>query len=302
MIKKIVLLALIVLGVPFSCKKDKQPKETIVSGSVTILTDESLFPVVEDQVSVFEHTYRANIRINSQPEAATINSLLSDTVRVAVLTRMLTPQEEAVFTHKNIKPRVTRFALDAIAFISNKKSNDTLIDLFEVLNFIKGEPSRVKALVFDNPNSGTMRLLCERAGVKVGDNKSLFSKSSSPELIRFIAENEGYIGVVGVNWLTQAPQSLQESLNNINVLAVKDVKTNEDNSSYYKPSQVNIAKKLYPLTREVYLLNYQGTTGLGMGFASFVAGDVGQRIILTSGLAPLQLEPMKIKVTKEFNK
>src|SRR5690606_19953069 len=97
-------------------------------------------------------------------------------------------------------------------------------------------------------------------------------------------------------------QSLQESLNNINVLAVKDVKTDEDNSSYYKPSQVNIAKKLYPLTREVYLLNYQGTTGLGMGFASFVAGDVGQRIILTSGLAPLQLEPMKIKVTKEFNK
>lgn len=299
--KKIIIFILVTLGVLFSCKKDKQPKETIVSGSVTLLTDESLFPVVEDQVSVFEHNYRANIKINSQPEAATINSLLSDTVRIAVLTRMLTPEEEAIFTKQNVKPRVTRFAIDAIAFISNKKSNDTLVDLDEVLKYIKGEPSAIKSLVFDNPNSGTMRLLCERAGIKVGDNPDLFSKSSSSELIEFISENEDFIGVVGVNWLTQPPQSLQETLNNINVLALKDVKTAESDRNYYKPSQANIAKKLYPLTREVYLLNYQGTTGLGMGFASFVAGDVGQRIVLTSGLAPMQVDQMKINVTKEFN-
>lgn len=299
--KKTILFLLIALGVFFSCKKDKQEKETIVSGSVTLLTDESLFPVVEDQVNVFEHNYRANINISSQSEAQTINSLLSDTVRIAVLTRMLTPEEEAVFTEQNVKPRITRFAIDAIAFISNKKANDTLIELNEILNYIKGEPSKVKALVFDNPNSGAMRLLCEKAGVKIGNNKNVFSKPSSEELIKFISENEDYVGVVGVNWLTQPPQRLQESIKNINVMAVRDVKTAEDENDYYKPSQVNIARKLYPLTREVYLLNYQGTSGLGMGFASFVAGDVGQRIILTSGLAPMQVEQMKINLTKEFN-
>jgi phosphate transport system substrate-binding protein len=299
--KKTIVFIFVALGVVFSCKKDKQPKETILSGSVTLLADESLFPIVEDQVSVFEHNYRANVKISSQSEAQTINSLLSDTVRVAVLSRMLTAEEEAVFTQKNITPRITRFALDAIAFISNKKSNDTLIEMDEVLNYIKGEPSKIKALVFDNPNSGAMRLLCEKAGVKVGENKNVFSKSSSLELIKFISENEGYIGVVGVNWLTQPPQALQESLKNIHVLAVKNVKTASGDTNYYKPSQVNIARKLYPITREVYLLNYQGTTGLGMGFASFVAGDVGQRIVLTSGLAPMQVDQMKINVTKEFN-
>lgn len=299
--KKIIVFILILFGVLISCKKDKQLKETIVSGSVSILTDESLFPIVEDQVVVFEHSYRANIRINSQPEAATINSLLNDTVRIAVLARMLTPEEELVFAKRNIKPRITRFALDAIAFISNEKSNDTLMEIDEVLNYIKGEPSKIKALVFDNPNSGAMRLLCEKAGVNVGENKNVFSKSSSQELIKFISENEGYIGVVGVNWLTQSPQDLQEALKKINVLAVKDVKPATGDNDYYKPSQANIAKKLYPLTREVYLLNYQGTTGLGMGFASFLAGDVGQRIILSSGLAPMEVDQMKINVTKEFN-
>ncbi|MFA7444432.1 MAG: substrate-binding domain-containing protein [Flavobacteriaceae bacterium] len=299
--KKTILFLLIALGVFFSCKKDKQEKETIVSGSVTVLTDESLFPVVEDQVNVFEHSYRANIEISSQSEAATINALLSDTTRIAILTRMLSPEEEAVFTNRNVKPRITRFAIDAIAFITHKKSNDTLVELSEVLQYIKGEPGKINALVFDNPNSGVMRLLCEKAGVRVGENPNLFSKSSSEELIRFISENEGYIGVVGVNWLTQPPQHLQQPLENITVMAVQNVKTTTEDTHYYKPSQVNIARKLYPLTREVYLLNYQGTTGLGMGFASFVAGDVGQRIILTSGLAPLQVEQMKINVTKEFN-
>src|SRR5690606_41191257 len=135
-----------------------------------------------------------------------------------------------------------------------------------------------------------MRLLCEKPGVKVGENKNVFSKSSSQELIKFISENEGYIGVVGVNWLTQPPQALHESLKNIHVLSVKNVKTANSDTNYYKPSQANIARKLYPITREVYLLNYQGTTGLGMGFASFVAGDVGQRIVLTSGLAPMQVD------------
>src|SRR5690606_22465937 len=263
-----ILLIFVALGVVLSCKKDKQPKETILSGSVTLLIDASLFPIVVDNVSAFQHNSRANVKISSQSEAQSINSLLSDTVRVAVLSRMLTAEEEAVFTQKNITPSITRFALDAIAFICNKKSNDTLMEMDEVLNYIKGEPSKIKALVFDNPNSGAMRLLCEKAGVKVGANKNVFSKSSSQELIKFISENEGYIGVVGVNWLTQPPQALQESLKNIHVLAVKNVKTASGDTNYYKPSQANIARKLYPITREVYLLNYQGTTGLGMGFAS----------------------------------
>ena len=57
---------------------------------------------------------------------------------------------------------------------------------------------------------------------------------------------------------------------------------------------------LYPLKRPIYLLNYQGKNGLGMGFASFVAGDIGQRIILKSGLLPVRIPSRELNVRKEI--
>lgn len=281
----------LVVGAFYSCKK-KEAKETFLSGEATVFADESLQPIVEDQINVFENTYTAKLNLVAKPEAEIINTLIDDAAKIAILTRMLTPEEEKTFTDKGITPRITRFALDAVVFISNTKNNDSLIELNEVVAYIKGEPSKIKNLVFDNPNSGAVRLLHQKAGIELGTSKNIFSKSSSNELIKFISENEGYIGVLGVNWLTQTPLELQKQTQNIKALKVKNVK----DENYYYPSQVNIGKKLYPLTREIYLLNYQGTSGLGMGFASFVASDIGQKIILTSGLAPMEVEQLKINI------
>jgi hypothetical protein len=36
--------------------------------------------------------------------------------------------------------------------------------------------------------------------------------------------------------------------------------------------QNNIAEGTYPLARDLYIINCQGYSGLGMGFPSFVAG------------------------------
>jgi phosphate transport system substrate-binding protein len=62
------------------------------------------------------------------------------------------------------------------------------------------------------------------------------------------------------------------------------------------------------LARDLYIINCQGYSGLGMGFASFVAGDIGQRIILKSGLLPIRTPGRKlvllqiIKKKKKMNK
>lgn len=290
------LLLLLLISV-FSCNK-KTDKQTIISGSTSILVDETIFPIVEDQINLFENTYRANFDLKAYPESKVINTLLEDTIRLAVLTRMLTPQEESVFTSKNITPKITRFAIDAVALIAHKKHRDSVIDLAEVIAYLKGESNEIKGLVFDNPNSSTTRLLHKKAGIEVGANPNIYSRASSEELIKYISENEDYIGVIGINWLTQTPNELLKYTENIKILSVKNVKTNDSDQEYYYPSQANIGKKLYPLTREIYLLNYQGTTGLGMGFASFVASDIGQKIVLTSGLAPMKVEPLQINVTK----
>ena len=68
----------------------------------------------------------------------------------------------------------------------------------------------------------------------------------------------------------------------------------------FRPSKEDpkkyIETKEYPFTRKIYLLNYQGRTGLGMGFASYLAGETGQRIILKSGLSPKRFPSREIDV------
>jgi phosphate transport system substrate-binding protein len=73
-------------------------------------------------------------------------------------------------------------------------------------------------------------------------------------------------------------------------------------TNYYAPTQNNLAEGTYPLTRDLYLINCQGFSGLGMGFASFIAGDIGQRIVLKSGLLPVQMPGRNIIIRKEIEK
>ena len=50
------------------------------------------------------------------------------------------------------------------------------------------------------------------------------------------------------------------------------------------------------------MLNYQGYSGLGMGFASFVAGETGQRIVLKAGLVPVRMPGRNLVIRKEIEK
>lgn len=273
-------------------------KESILKGSATILVDETLTPIIEDQVAVFESNYDAKINIVSKSESEIVISLFKEKSGIAVLTRNLTIEENKIFEQKKITPKITKFATDAIAFISNKSNKDTLVELKSIIQFMQGKPnSSIKGLVFDNPNSSTVRYMNELAEIKAIPEKGVYSFKSNQEVIKFVAQNNGMIGVVGVNWLSQPMPDMQEYVDEVNILSVKSL----TGVNFYAPSQNNIAEGKYPLARDLYIINGQGYSGLGMGFASFVAGDIGQRIILKSGLLPVRIPGRKINIRKEIN-
>jgi phosphate transport system substrate-binding protein len=89
---------------------------------------------------------------------------------------------------------------------------------------------------------------------------------------------------------------MQKFVDNVNVLSIKS----KTDNNFYAPSQNNIAEGKYPLARDLYIINAQGYSGLGMGFGSFVAGDIGQRIILKSGLLPVRVPGRKIYIRNEI--
>ncbi|MFV8367123.1 PstS family phosphate ABC transporter substrate-binding protein [Flavobacterium sp. XS1P27] len=279
----------------FACNQisDKNAKETILKGSTIIYVDETLAPIIEDQVSVFENEYDAKVTLVAKSESETVNSLFREKAAIAILSRNLSAEELKIFKQRKINPKTTVFATDAIAFIANKNNKDTLVALQDVISFMQGKPvASIKGLVFDNLNSSTVRYMNSLAGINAIPEKGVFSFKSNDEVIKYVSENDGMIGVVGVNWLSQPLPAMQTYVDNVTTLGVKGLKSD----NYYIPSQNNIAEGKYPLARDLYIINCQGFSGLGMGFASFVAGDVGQRIILKSGLLPVRIPTRKFTI------
>ena len=297
--KKILLLwlGLLFVGVGFfiSCKQSdsKKDKESILKGTTTILVDETVKPLIEDQIAVFESTYDAKIVLDANSEKKVMQTLIKDSTGLVVLSRPLSSDEIKFFEQFKIKPKTTKFATDAIALISNKKDTDTLIAMEDVVAFLKGQSQNtIKGLVFDNPNSSTVRYFTALAGVKEVPTEGVYSFKSNEEVVKFVAENDGMIGVIGVNWLLQPTASIKDYLTNINVLSVRGLNKN----SYFAPTQNNLAEGTYPLARDLFIINCQGYSGLGMGFASFLAGEIGQRIILKSGILPKDIPGRKILI------
>lgn len=277
--------------------KSESDKESILKGAIDVTVDETIKPIVEDQVAVFEGTYDAKISIKTKSEAELINDLANQKAKVVITARDLTKEERDRFVKNKINPRVTPFAIDAIALISNKSNNDTLIALKSVIDFMQGKADpKIKGLVFDNPNSSTVRYMKDLAKVKEIPANGVFSFKTNDEVIKFVSENDGMVGVVGVNWLSQPSPKMLEVIKKINVLSVKGLKDDK----YYSPTQNDLAELKYPLARDLYIINCQGYTGLGMGFASFISGDIGQRIVLKSGLLPVRTPGRKLQIRSQI--
>jgi phosphate transport system substrate-binding protein len=288
----------------FACRNEPAAiEQTYTTGTVNIVIDESLAPIIEDEVYVFENTYtKAHVKALYKPETEVLNLFLSDSIRIAILSRTLKPDEAKFYESKKIKVRVNRFAIDGIALITDRSSADSTASVEDILQVLKGRPGKVKTLVFDNANSSTVRYLKELAGIKQLPVSGVYAMKTNPEVIRYVYQHPGTIGVVGVNWLKHPDTDLESIVNNLKVIAVKGRAGTPGSEKFYKPTQSNIALGLYPLTRDLYIINCQGGSGLGSGFASFLTGDIGQRIVLKSGLVPDSIPPREIIIRKQIKK
>lgn len=272
--------------------------DTPTSGSIKISVDETFAPIVESQVYTFQHIYTlANVKAEYKPESEAFDDLMADSVRLIIATRKLNASENSYFDKIKIVPHTTTIAYDAVALIVNHENKDTLLNLSNLKEILTGRINRWKKLdpssslsdisiVFDNPLSSTVRYIKEFTGMD-SLPKNCFAVKTNKAVIDYVSNNKNSIGVIGVNWISDmADSSTQRFLKNVKVIGLRSNNPEADPNYYYKPYQAYIARKYYPLMREVYLIIREARAGLGSGFASFVGGEKGQRIILKSGLVP----------------
>ena len=292
-----VLFYLLVLVLFHSCQSNQQEKQSYTSGQEQILVDESFAPIIEDQEFLFESTYpNAKIDLVLKSENELLNLFFSDSIQVAILSRELKDDERKHFESKNIKIRLNRFAIDGIALITHNSSKYVNVDVAEIIKILKGEQSALESLVFDNANSSTVRYFKELAGIDKLPSTGIYALNSNADVIKYVNDNPGSVGVVGVNWMVQPPVELEPIVADLKILGVKNIAGRPGSDAYYKPNQNDIALEKYPLTRSLYVINCEGGAGLGTGFASFIAGERGQRIVLKSGLLPDSIPSREINV------
>lgn len=287
---KISALLLVAIAAILACKNNSktETRDTILTGNISIYVDETVLPIVEDEVMVFENSYQAKLNLIPKSETECINALTTHKTGVLILPRKLTQEEHKIFSKSKVKPIETAFAIDGIAFISNSK-NDSLISLPEIKNIFNNKPSKIKGLVFDNANSSTINYLMQIADVQDFPKDKIFTLKNNEEVVKYVSENQGLIGVIGLNWLLQPSSEIQNFIDKIYPMYLQNT-----DGKYYYPSQENLATKKYALARDLYIINCQGYDGLGTGIASFMAGEIGQRIVLKSGLVPVRIPSRKI--------
>lgn len=125
---------LILCGVAFifaSCNRNKQQQgntieNTTTSGVITICVDETLKPIIEEEIEVFEGLYpKANIIPKYTSEVTAFNELFADSVKLIVATRSLTDEEIQSLQANNLYPKVSKIAIDGVALITNRNNPDS---------------------------------------------------------------------------------------------------------------------------------------------------------------------------------
>lgn len=299
----IALLASALLLVCIEACKQKDKKfntdDSYTHGTVDIVADGSLAPILDQETYVFKALYkdaRPNVIYRSENDA--LRMFLNDSVRVAILARGLKPDEEQMFRKKSIYPAINCFAYDAVAIIVNEVSSDTLTTVTDVKKMLNGKLNTEKNIVFDNANSSLIRYLRELSGDQKLDHKNIFALQTNVDVIKYVSEHPQAIGFISYSWLLEPAKSYAPMVKKIKIVAVKDENSKEHPQSYYKPDQGTLAMREYPLSRGLYIINNTGRPGLGTGFASFILGEQGQRIVLRSGLLPDSIPTREVSFGK----
>lgn len=293
----VLVLSLLVLFIFQTCKQNKSANytDTKNSGEALFVSDDSFAPILDQELYIFK-----NDNPNAKPtmvyktESDVVKMLVNDSARFGFLSRDLTSEERNALKAHNLPVLVKKFAVDAVAIIANEASSDTAITVGDIKKMLSGQAKTDRSIVFDNPNSSLVRYLKEFSGQADLKQKNIYALKSSKEVIEYVSKHPEAIGITGFSWINDPDPDYADAAKKVKVLAVRDENSKTAPNGYFRPSQESLYLKQYPLLRYLYIVNCTGRAGLGQGFEHFIESDKGQRIILRSGLLPINIPERNI--------
>jgi len=301
----VVFLLILTFG---SCKKKSSDRweDTLNKGIISIACDDNFENLMNAEINAFEaHNNLAIINPIYSNENEVIRLLVEDSVRFALTTRDLNAKEQKEVKEKNMVVQKYLMAFDGIALIINKANTDSLIGLPTLKKILTGEitewsqinpQSRLGTIrvIFDGNRSGVLRYVVDSIAKGELLSSHMYAMNNSDELIEKVGELKNVIGIVGFNVITDNvyQKNLQDKFRLMRV--GREEKATPENT--YLPYAGDIKTEDYPLWRAVYVLLSDPKSGLSSGLSIFLAHDVGQMVILKSGLLPAVTDPQNRSV------
>lgn len=305
-----------------SCLKYEKKANSSTSGSTTMVCDNTFQNIMEQEVDVFEYQYPdAHILARYATQSEAFDSLMSLNTKTIVVSRDITPAEKNFLKKNRRTARSSKIAVDAVAFIVNPENPLDMLTLREVGDIVSGRspqwndlsPSKLGEIqvVLDHKGSSLATYLRDSLlnGGQLGPN--VYAAGSIPEVFKIVEDNVNAIGVLGVSWITSDMSSADIDRDSLaqSVLSEEPVQgatltqrvkvlklRRNDEVTAYKPYQQNIFDGTYPLFRQMYMITTGHSGSVAGGFYSFVTGDIGQKIIMKTGILPARMRIQVVQV------
>lgn len=302
------------------CLKYEKKANSHTSGTTTMVCDNTFENIMAQEIDVFEYQYPdAHILARYATQAEAFDSLMSLNTKTIVVSRDLTKKEREILKNKRRTARSTKIAVDAVALIVNPENPVGKLTLKEVADILSGESRQWNdiwpcdlgeiSVVFDDKASSLVTYMRDSLldGRELGPN--VYAQGSIPGVFKAVKENKNAIGVLGVSWITSdmssADMSQEELAKSVlneepveGATLSSDVKVlsiyREGEARAYKPYQENIFNGTYPLFRQIYMITTGASGSLAGGFYAFVTGDIGQKIIMKTGILPARASRIQV--------
>jgi phosphate transport system substrate-binding protein len=262
-------------------------QETPTSGTIHISVDESFKPVIDSQIKVFNSTWPdAHIIVSYKPEAQCLRDLTTDSTRMVLVTRGLTPEEGNFYNDSfHLRPTFGVLAYDAIAVIVNPASRDSSFEMKDLVNMLNGTDTKHQPVMDGVTATSTVRYAIDSIlqGKPLG--KNVMAAHGSEEVVNYVANNPRAVGFIGVSWVGDRSDPGDTSfLKKVRVAAIQCTSCLQ--GTHVKPYQANIAMRRYPLVRSLYYILKENFSGIGNNFVNFLQYERGQLIFSKAYLWP----------------
>ncbi len=294
----------LILGLSLACgNKPKNTKEEqdYQRAARYFVADASFQPILDEELDIFLYQNLLDtLEAQYTNEQEAVQKLMRLETWLAFTTRRLTEKEEQNLKDRRYLPRTYALAYDGLAIITNNSNPDTCITVKDFKRILKGELVNWKDLyptsklgtidvVFDNPLSSTVRWCVDSLlDGKEFKAPNIGAVKTSKAVVDYVEQHPNAMGIIGSNWLNDSRDTTNVTFKkNIQVMKVSRMDSATAANSW-RPYQYYLYNGNYPLVRTIYALLNEPRTGLPSNFAHFCRLPKGQKIILQSGLLPIQ--------------